>query len=334
MQVQNSIPTQSALSTPSAPSTLCFDIGGTKIAYGIVHDNSPTETIAAGSVPAQPQGSSLTAEFDKAVGIALAAAREAGIEPDRIGVGAPGIVRGPSGTILRSGPTVPGWQGTIIEDIIARHTNVPVACHNDVRIWAFGEHNFGAGRGITGRVIYLSLGTGVGGAIVDNGELQTGTSGSTGEFSELLVADLRGMAERVENTCSGNSLARYYNVLAADADYAGRIAWDHPAGPDDLSLPEIMKRYHAGDRLAFDVIDGNMRGFGRALAGLAFALDIDGIIIGGGVGGLGEPILGALRAGFAQWTVDSAQRLPIADSELGRLAPLIGAAAYAREYAE
>ena len=77
-----------------------------------------------------------------------------------------------------------------------------------------------------------------------------------------------------------------------------------------------------------------MRGFGRALAGLAFALDIDGIIIGGGGGGLGEPILGALRAGFAQWTVDSAQRLPIVDSELGRLAPLIGAAAYAREYAE
>ena len=315
------------------PSTLSFDIGGTKIAYGIVHDHAPSDIIAAGSVPAQPQGSSLAAEFDKAVGVALSVACEAGVEPDRIGVGAPGIVRGPHGTVLRSGPTVPGWQGTIIEDIIARHTHAPVACHNDVRIWAFGEHTFGAGRELPGRVVYLSLGTGVGGALVDNGELQTGTTGSTGEFSELLVADLRGMADRVENTCSGNSLARYYNVLAAQPDFAGRIAWDHPPGPNDLSLPEIMQRYHNDDRLAFDVIDGNMRGFGRALAGLAFALDIDGIVIGGGVGGLGEPVLGALRAGFAQWTVDSAQRLPIVASKLGRLAPLVGAAAYAREFA-
>ena len=316
------------------PSTLCFDIGGTKIAYGIVHDDDPTHAVASGTVPAQPHDSLLAEQFDKAVGIALADAQAAGITPDRIGVGAPGIVCGPSGTILRSGPTVPGWQGTIVEDIIARHTNVPVACHNDVRVWAFGEHKYGAGRKMSGRVIYLSLGTGVGGAIVTDGELVSGTTGSAGELSEPVVADLRGVAERVENTCSGNSLARYYNVLSRDPEFSEPIAWDHPAGEDDLSLPEIMERYHDGDRLAFAVVDGNLRGFGRALAGLSFALDIDGIVIGGGVGGLGEPVLGALRAGFAQWTVDSAQRLPIVASEMGKLAPLMGAAAYARAYAE
>ena len=316
------------------PSTLCFDIGGTKIAYGIVHDDDPTHAVASGTVPAQPHDSLLANQFDKAVSIALADAQAAGITPDRIGVGAPGIVRGPSGKIVRSGPTVPGWQGTIVEDIIARHTNVPVACHNDVRVWAFGEHIYGAGRKMSGRVIYLSLGTGVGGAIVTDGELVSGTTGSAGEFSELLVADLRGLAERVENTCSGNSLARYYNVLSRDPEFSEPIAWDHPEREDDLRLPEIMERYHDGDRLAFEVVDGNLRGFGRALAGLSFALDIDGIVIGGGVGGLGEPILGALRAGFAQWTVDSAQRLPIVASELGKLAPLMGSAAYARAYAE
>ncbi|APT92245.1 hypothetical protein CPHO_04325 [Corynebacterium phocae] len=311
--------------------TLAFDIGGTKIAYGAVSDKYPEEVVCTGTIAAQPEGSTLAAEFDRSVGLALAAAREAGIEPHRVGIGAPGIVR--EGAILRSGPTAPGWQGTVLADLVGKHTDAPIASGNDVRIWAYGEHHFGIGRKLAGRVFYISLGTGVGGAIVEDGQLMGGSTGSAGEFSELLVADLRGHADRAESVCSGTGLARYYNVLAADPDFTGIIAWDRPAKEGDLDLYAIMERYHAGEELARNVVDGNLRGLGRALAGLAFGFDLDAVVIGGGVAGIGDPVFAAVREAFSAGAVDTHKDIPIVPSALGGMAPLVGAAAYARDKA-
>lgn len=308
--------------------TLALDIGGTKIAYGFIDDAHPTTIRHQGTVPSQPPGVLIADQVDLAIRQALEKA-----QPTRVGIGAPGVVRAPGGEIIYNGGTIPGWAGTDLSGIVRRYTNAPVACHNDVRIWAYGEHHLGAGKDFPdhARLLYLSLGTGVGGAfIVPGGQLAAGPTGSAGEVSELVCADCRGMADRVENIASGPSLARYYATLAADPTHRGRIPWADP-NQCPVSLPEVMDRYDAGDALAKRIIEGNLRGLGRTLGALASALDLSGIVLGGGVSHIGARIIDPIAHGLKDAALTPNKNIPLVPSRLGAHAPLIAAAQYARD---
>lgn len=311
--------------------TLALDIGGTKIAYGFIDDANPTSIHHQGSVPSQPPGVLIADQVDLAIRNALEKA-----QPTRVGIGAPGVVRAPMGEIIYNGGTIPGWAGTDLSGIVHRYTPAPVACHNDVRIWAYGEHHLGAGKNFPAdaRLLYLSLGTGVGGAfIVPGGHLAPGPTGSAGEVSELVCADCRGQADRVENIASGPSLARYYATLAADPMHQGRIPWADP-NECPFNLPQVMELYDAGDALAIRVIEGNLRGLGRMLGALASALDLSGIVLGGGVSHIGERITNPIAAGLKEAALTPNKNIPLVRSRLGAHAPLIAAAQYARDNAQ
>ena len=309
-------------------STLALDIGGTKIAYGLIPDDHPFEIEAEGRVPSQPPGSTIAEQCELAVKEALARASE---PPTRVGIGAPGVVLAPQGEIVYNGATIAGWSGTNLTEIVHRHIKAPVACHNDVRIWAWGEHHLGAGQRLTGRVLYVSLGTGIGGAVIDHGELIDGPTGSAGEFSDLVAADCRGLADRVENIASGPSLARYYEVLSANPD-AGRIPWTDPSEAA-IELREVLARYEAGDELARTVIDGNLFGLGAMLGPLASAFDVSGIVLGGGVSGIGSVITDPIKRGIRERALRPNKDIPVLTSALRGNAPLVAAAAYARAQA-
>lgn len=310
------------------PATLSFDIGGTKIAYGWVDDAVPTEVFGEGRLPSQPPGSTVAEQLHVALELALA---DADTAPTRIAIGAPGIVLAPQGDIVSAGPTVPGWAGTDLRAIVAKHSDAPVACHNDVRMWAWGEHHLGAGQQLSGLVLYLALGTGVGGAIVDDGEIIGGPTGSAGEFSELVTADFRGYADRAENIAAGPSLARYYAVLSREPD-SHQIPWTSPAACP-VDLPEVIHRYRDGDELARNIIDGNLYGLGRTLGGVVSAFDISGIVLGGGVCGIGTLITDPLRRGIKDAALAPNRDIPVLDSALSGNAQLIAGASYAREHA-
>lgn len=314
-------------STPSAPATLALDIGGTKIAYGIIADSDPYTIINEGRVPAQPPGTPITDQVALAVRQALA---DSPIRPVRVGVGAPGVVLAPQGKIVYSGGTIPGWSGTNLHQIIGGIIDVPLACHNDVRIWAYGEHHLGAGQQLSGRVLYISLGTGVGGAIIDKDELLDGPTGTAGEFSELVAADFRGLADRAENIACGPSLARYYEVLKNDPQH-GHIPWSNP-NDATVSLRDVLAYDAAGDELARNILNGNLRGLGRSLGALVSALDLSGVVIGGGVGSIGDRILNPLREGIHSVTLTPNKNIPVLPTALTTNAPLVSAAAYARDH--
>lgn len=314
---------------PPTPWTLALDIGATKIAYGLVPDTNPPEVCHTGTVPTQPAGGDPVQQVKLAIRQALS---DSGLTPTRVGVGAPGIIEAPGGLVSYNGATIPGWTGTKLAELISRQLSVPVACHNDVRIWAYGEHQLGAGQHFsTGRVLYVSLGTGVGGAVISDGTLLAGPTGSAGEISELLCADFRGLADRVENIASGTSLARYYNTLRSNPEIR-RIPW-RAAATGEPELPEIIRRFRAGDQLAGEIIEGNLRGLGRCLGALVSAFDLSAIIIGGGVADLGELVLDPIRKGIREATLLPNREVAVLPSALRTHAPLVGAAAYAREWA-
>ena len=315
--------------------TLALDIGGTKIAFGLVADTAsdtgPGTVVSEGRVPTLAHSGQICTQIVLAVQAAQEEAAAAGLEIVRVGAGAPGTVRPDDGVVVRAGPTIPGWTGTNVTALINAVPGLqrtPVAVHNDVRMWAWGEDHFGAGKDIHGRVLYLSLGTGLGGAVVDCGELLGGPTGSAGEFSELLVEDCRGLADRAENVVSGPALAAYYRALAA-GEHTERIVW---AAESDgqVTLREVMECYHEGEALAHKVIDGNLAGFGRAVGGLVSALDLSAVVLGGGVCGIGEPIIAPFTRALRDAALTPNRSIPVRTSTLGGNAPLVAAAAYAR----
>ncbi|QYH19614.1 ROK family protein [Corynebacterium aquatimens] len=152
--------------------TLALDIGGTKIAYGLVPDSDPQTVVGEGRLPAHAHSGRIGAQVTQAVTNAIKEAANCGLVISRVGAGAPGIVRPEDGVVVHAGPTIPGWAGTDLGALMrAAFTtpesgpgapDIPVAVHNDVRVWAWGEDHFGAAKDIDGRVLYLSLGTGLG----------------------------------------------------------------------------------------------------------------------------------------------------------------------------
>lgn len=310
-------------------STLALDVGATKIGWGFVADEDPTQAVALGKIPTQPAGASPQEQIKKAIQLAL---EESGSTPARIGIGSPGVIQAPEGLVTYNGDTIKNWAGTNLREVAKEVVDLPCAVHNDVRVWAYGELMLGAAREFqSGRVLYLSLGTGVGGAVSDNGSLLSGPTGSAGEFSELLCADFRGCADRAENIMSGNSLAAYYEEFSTNPA-SERVQWKQR---DQLALPleKVVERMNQGDELASRIIRGNSYGLGRAVAGLVSALDLDAVVLGGGVCQIGAAVEEPFRQAIEDFALKPNRSVATRVTESPATAPLVGAAAFARDNA-
>lgn len=299
--------------------TLALDIGGTKIAHALIPDDAPDTTLGSGRVSTQGAGLSPLEQTRAALEAGLQEAARLNVQIQRVGMGAPGVVRAPAGEIIYNGDTITGWAGSDLRGLTQSIIDVPFAAHNDVRVWAYGEHLLGAGlrHALSGRVLYVSLGTGVGGAIIDEGQLLTGSTSTAGEFAEIICADHAGKAVRCENVASGTGLTRYYNSTA----------------DTNLTLHDIMKRWDAGEELARTIITGNLTGFGRTLGALTTLLDLAAVVVGGGVSGIGAPVLDPIREGISQTALVPNRGVHVLTTELGPDAAVIAAAQYARDHA-
>jgi glucokinase len=281
---------------------IAVDIGGTKIAAAAV---AWPATIEARLTRATPRGGgtavlNAVAELVDQLGPAAA-----------IGVGAPGVIS--DGFVSSATDTLPNWAGCQVRAGLERLTGLPVAVENDVHAMARGELTKGAARGLRD-VLFVSVGTGVGGALAADGQIVRGPRGAAGRFAHLLVpgdgpiACGCGRRDHLEAHVSGPAIAASY---AAAADQ-----------PSVVKVPDIAARMRDGDPVARDTITAAAGLLGRALAGLLAATDGEAIVLGGGVAQIGAPFLDP---------VTRSVEVPVLAAELGTDAPLIGAAALALE---
>src|SRR5699024_6055009 len=105
--------------------TITLDIGGTKIAYGLIPDTQPTTVLAPGCIPSQPANSTAHQQVCLALEQALAAAKTEGLNPGRVGIAAPGVVDTATGIVTYACASVPGWQGTIVYGWVCNETGLP-----------------------------------------------------------------------------------------------------------------------------------------------------------------------------------------------------------------
>lgn len=293
------------------------DVGGTKIAAGLVGPDGSVRYAATRPTPAQAGPRAvLDAVREAAEGVRAAASGPV----TAIGVGAPGVVDASAGTVLSSTALMADWAGTPVRAYLrAAFPGLAVAVDNDVNAMALGELRFGAAVGLDS-VLYVSVGTGIGGAYAIGGRLVRGAHHAAGEIGHLVASGSRrcscGGIGHVESVASGPAIEAAY----AEASGTG-------ASAEHVGLREIVRRADAGDPGAAAVIAGAAEVLGTVLGGLACAFDPEAVVLGGGVAGIGarftEPVDRALRRGL----LPAMAELPLLQAALGTNAPLVGAAA-------
>jgi glucokinase len=305
------------------------DIGGTKVAAGVVDEQGRVLDRERRDTPGND--AARTEEVIVDAVHALATRHDV----VAVGIGAAGWVSNDNATVLFS-PHL-AWRDQRLRDDLVERIDLPLIVENDANAAAWAEHRFGIAAGEP-VVVMVTLGTGIGGALVVDGTVFRGAYGIACEYGHMtVVQDGRqcacGNRGCWEMYASGRALARDARALAADSPMAAarmlELAGGSPAGLDG---PVVCAAAAEGDPAALSICTEMGRWLGRGLASLAAVIDPSIFVIGGGVSAAGDLLLRPAREEFRHTLTGRGFRpfAQIAQVALGPDAGLIGAADLAR----
>jgi glucokinase len=305
------------------------DIGGTKVAAGVVDDDGQILARLRRDTPAHDPG--------KVEDVIADCIRElaADHEVEAAGLGAAGFVDAARSTVLFA-PNL-AWRNEPLRAAVEQRTGLPVVVENDANAAAWGETRFGAGHGQP-YTVTVTVGTGLGGGVVMGGELVRGAFGAAAEVGHMnLVPDGRpcGCGNRGcwEQYASGRALVTEARQRAAASPEEARLLLELAQGqPEGISGPMVTMGAVAGDPVALASFEAVGAWLGHGLADLAAILDPRVFIIGGGVSEAGELLVGPARETFQAKLTARGHRptTTVRVAQLGQDAGLIGAADLAR----
>ena len=306
---------------------LCIgiDVGGTKI-LGIAADPTDGAVVASTQV-STPKTTSGPAMADAMGGVV--AELLAVHEGMAIGVGLPGLVD--HSGVLRYGPNVPGILDFEVGPVLADRFGLPVAVENDGYNAAVAEHRHGAAREVDDAII-VTLGTGVGGALLVGGRLVKGANGFAGEPGHMLVNAEQfpcpcGQIGCWESLGSGTGLANIARGLIEEG--AGHRVLELAGGePAHVRGEHVSAALAAGDTDAAEMLSRFSTWVIRGLGSLISILDPEIVVIGGGLSQLADDFLTMVQEGVMAATVGGSHRpaVPVVAARYGAEAGALGAA--------
>ncbi len=221
----------------------------------------------------------------------------------QIGIAVPGPVNHKKGLVYDC-PNLKDWKNVEVAQIFKQLTEVETVILNDARAAALGEAKKGAGENIES-MFYVTISTGIGGAIIENGKLFLGKNGGAGEFGQTRLIN----GEIFEQTASGTAIKNIFGI----------------------STEEIPKRLKQNDKIAKKALNHLINNIGIWLGNITTLLNPEIIIIGGGVSNLGEILLTPLEKKIKETAFSiSAKTVKLKKAKLGDLAGVIGIAEYAK----
>src|SRR4051794_35579140 len=294
---------------------LGLDIGGTKLAAGVVDGNGVVHSFVVAPSRAD-EGPEPTLE--RLFELGRQAVAESGVdwaEVQAIGIGSGGPLDAARGVLIAP-PHLPGWRNVPV-NALARHAfHRPVALENDATAAAAAEHRWGAGADAR-NMVYLTISTGVGGGVVIDGSLYRGSTGNGGELVHVTVdwhgRLCRGCGRRgcLEAYVSGTSIAERAREAGLDA-----------------SAEEVAAAARAGDPTARTVWDETVEALACGLTSIVNLFEPELVVIGGGVSRSGEQLIGPVREAVRASTMKPAgERADIVASAFGDHVGVAGAAA-------
>jgi glucokinase len=308
--------------------TIGVDLGGTKLLAGAVDRGLGVHHRAQRTVTGLDQ----RALLDVAVDAVTEARESAGAEVAGVGFGIPCLIDRRTGTAL-IGINTP-LADIAFADVMTERLGLPVFVDNDGNAAAIAEHRAGAARGASEAVV-LTIGTGIGGGLILDGQPYRGAFGAAGELGHIVI-DFNGPKCQgncpnhgcVEAFASGTALAREARRLAAERPESG-LARAQRAGRE-LAGPLVTELAHDGDRAAIEAIELIGSRLGVAVSSLVNIFNPQVVVIGGGVIAAGELLMAPVRAVVEERTLPAVrQGLRIVAARFGVEAGMIGAAALA-----
>ena len=317
---------------PAKRLLLGVDIGGTKVAAGIVSPQG--EILARTRVPmiSHEDAAAGLAAAERAIEAALALLPERRAEVAAIGISSPGPLDPRRGVVINP-PNLPCWRDFPLAEKVQQSRRLPTRIDNDANAAALAEAIWGAGVGYPS-VFYATLGTGIGSGIVLDGRIYHGRTGAAAEGGHVSI-DYRGplcaCGKRgcIEALAAGPAVAQRARARLASAGAQGtRLLALAGGNPDAVTAEMVGEAWRASDPLATAVLQETADLLAVWLGNIIDLLEPDVIIFGGGMGSLMAEWFGHIRAQLPSWSINSrCQEIPLLRARYGNDSGIAGGAA-------
>jgi glucokinase len=292
--------------------TLALDIGGTKIAAGIVDADGTLLRSARQPTPREAEPDAVWAAAERAIAEVLDG------PVDGVGISSAGPINLADGTI--SPVNIPAWRDfPVVRRAAAAVPGVPVRLAGDGLCMALGEHWRGAGQGAA-FLLGMVVSTGIGGGLVLDGVPYSGRTGNSGHVGHIVV-DVDGPP----CSCGGRG------CVEAIASGPHLVAWAREHGWTGADARELSEAAAAGDSVALQAFRRGARAIAAMIASVGAVCDLDLVVIGGGVANAGPVLFDPLREALSDYLgLSFIAALRVLPAALGGEAGLVGAAALLR----
>ncbi|KJY49161.1 Glucokinase [Bombilactobacillus mellis] len=311
------------------PKLLGIDLGGTTTKFAIMRPQGEIQQRWSIQTDVLNDGNNIIPNIIDSINHHLQLYQMSAKQFQGIGIGTPGSVDYQTG-MVDSAFNLNWDRPMALKEQIELHTNIPVQVENDANVAALGERWLGAGKNAD-NVAFVTLGTGVGGGIIINGQIVHGQGGSAGEIGHMTInpqgyrctCGKRGCLETVASATGIVHVARdYAQEYAGDSELKASLD-----NGDDLTAKDVFDLAKQNDPLALKVTHVVCDQLGLALSIVAVTINPQYIIIGGGVSNAGDFLLQRVRESYNRYVFSSVKKTTtLTLATLGNEAGVIGAA--------
>ncbi len=293
-----------------------IDLGGTFVKYALVSKS--------GGIPFSgklPVGGHATREetldiIQASIQLVVDKAAEKDIQLQGIGIGSPGVVD--NGVVLGGADNLDRWENVDLGNIFSSKFGMPVFADNDANVMGLGEVAFGAAKGNTD-VIFITVGTGIGGAIVINGQLYGGYKNRGAELGHLTIKH-----DGIDCNCGGRGcLEAYASTSALIQQYADKTGKD----VNEINGHYIIQRFNENEPEAVACLKDHTDYLGHGIAGFINTFAPQKVVIGGGISEAGQFYIDMIKeSAFGYAMPDCSTNTDVVSATLGNNAGCMGAA--------
>jgi glucokinase len=312
---------------PWSDPILAIDIGGTKLAAGVVTPDGVVHFPKTVATPAREGGEAVMKRvIELALDVIHTAGSEPGLNPAAIGVGTGGMVVLEQGSISFGTSAIPGWSGMPLGARLSQASGLAVRVENDGNAMVLGEAVFGAGAGRS-LVVGITVGTGIGGGIAMDRHIFHGAHGFSNNIGHIIVS-----ANGRKCPCGRQGcLEAYASATAMTASFKARVGKtrlraEFGLEPGHFGVKEISRLAASGVPEAAAVLKEGAEYLGVGIASVINLLDPDIVVVGGGAAQSGEVYFSQIQATAAERVLPGCAGIPLEPARLGAWANLVGAA--------
>lgn len=299
-----------------------IDLGGTSIKYALIGEEG--DFLYQGKLPSKADVSAeaVIGQLLKAINEIKAFAEGKDLTIKGIGIGTPGIIDETNRIVIGGAENIVGWENLPLAGRIEQETGLNTVLSNDANVMGLAEAKYGAAKGYT-HVVFLTVGTGIGGAVIIDGKLFNGFANRGTELGHVpLIANGEpcacGSVGCLETYASTSALVRNFTKQCNEA---------HITFPEEINGELIVDLYRKDNALATACLNKHFFYLGRGIAGFINIFSPQKIVIGGGLSEAGDFYIESVsKEAFKHAMPDAAVNTEIVAAELGNNAGCLGAA--------